>query len=113
ITYSWNFGDGATGSGVNPVHAYASTGTYTVSLTVYDNREGSGAAQTTAQINSSAPTISSISPSSKTYGDSAFTMTVYGTNFVPMSAVNFNGSARATTFLSSTQLTASILASDL
>ncbi len=32
--YSWNFGDGAAGSGVNPSHAYAASGIYSVTLTV-------------------------------------------------------------------------------
>ncbi len=33
-SYSWNFGDGATGSGITPSHAYSTAGTYTVTLTV-------------------------------------------------------------------------------
>ena len=33
-SYSWDFGDGATGSGFNASHAYASAGTYTITLTV-------------------------------------------------------------------------------
>jgi PKD repeat protein len=36
-TYSWAFGDGATGSGAIVTHAYAATGTYNVTLTVSDN----------------------------------------------------------------------------
>ena len=36
-TYSWNFGDGGTGSGVAPSHTYATAGTFTVTLTVTDN----------------------------------------------------------------------------
>jgi PKD repeat protein len=36
LTYAWNFGDGATGTGVNPTHAYADNGTYTVTLTASD-----------------------------------------------------------------------------
>lgn len=36
-TYEWDFGDGNTGSGASPNHAYAAAGTYTVKLTVTDN----------------------------------------------------------------------------
>ena len=37
LTYAWDFGDGATGTGVTASHTYASAGTYTVALTVTDN----------------------------------------------------------------------------
>ena len=40
VSYSWDFGDGATGSGVTPSHSYATAGTYTVTLTVTDDRAG-------------------------------------------------------------------------
>ena len=33
-TFSWDFGDGTRGSGVNPVHSYGQARTFTVSLTV-------------------------------------------------------------------------------
>jgi PKD repeat protein len=39
-SYSWDFGDGSTGSGVSPSHSYASDGTYAVALTVTDDRGG-------------------------------------------------------------------------
>ncbi|HZE64988.1 MAG TPA: Ig-like domain-containing protein [Sporichthyaceae bacterium] len=35
--YAWDFGDGSTGTGVNPVHTYAEPGTYTLRLTVTDS----------------------------------------------------------------------------
>ncbi len=39
INYSWNFGDGNTGAGENPSHVFASSGTYSVCLSVnaYNN----------------------------------------------------------------------------
>jgi hypothetical protein len=46
-------------------------------------------------------------------GTAEFTLTVNGAGFVAASVVNWNGSQRATTFVSSSQLTAKILASDI
>lgn len=55
----------------------------------------------------------SISPNFKNVGDGAFPMTVNGSNFLTCSVVRLDGSDRATTFVSSTQLTAQIPASDM
>jgi len=46
-------------------------------------------------------------------GRAGFTLTVNGTGFVSGSVVNWNGSPRATTFVSSSRLTAAILESDI
>lgn len=59
---------------------------------------------------SSSTTSSNTTPSCSPSG---FTLTVTGTNFVNASVVDWNGSARATIFVSATQLTASIPASDI
>jgi 6-phosphogluconolactonase len=59
------------------------------------------------------PTIASISPNTAVAGGPAFTLTINGTNFVAGSMVNFGGSAPATTFVNSTQLTAAIPASSI
>ena len=58
------------------------------------------------------PVISSLSPSTATAGGAAFTLTVTGTGFVKTTKVRWNGQDRTTTYVSSTQLTASIPASD-
>jgi hypothetical protein len=36
LTYAWTFGDGSTGTGAMPTHAYAATGIFDVCLTVND-----------------------------------------------------------------------------
>lgn len=59
------------------------------------------------------PSITSMSPTSAIAGDPAFTLTVDGSSFVSGSKVQWSGSVRTTTFVSSTRLTASIPASDI
>jgi hypothetical protein len=59
------------------------------------------------------PTISSIVPSIVVAGSTGFPLTVSGTNFVNGSTVNFNGISRPATFVNSTQITTSVLASDV
>ncbi|WP_256793606.1 PKD domain-containing protein [Terrabacter sp. Ter38] len=65
-SYVWNFGDGATGSGETAAHTYAASGTYTVTLTVTDNR---GAAVATTR------SVVTVAPPTDAYGAA-----VYATN---------------------------------
>jgi centrosomal CEP192-like protein len=60
-----------------------------------------------------APTISGLSPSSATAGSSGLTLTVNGAGFTATSTVLWNGAARPTTFVSSSQLRATISTADL
>jgi autotransporter-associated beta strand protein len=60
-----------------------------------------------------ASTLSAVSPNAGVQNGAGFTITVTGTNFLSGSVVQWNGSNRPTTFVSSTQLTALIPASDL
>ena len=57
------------------------------------------------------PTITSLAPSSVPAGSAQFTLTINGTGFVSTSTAYWNGTALATTFVSSTQLTAVVPAS--
>jgi len=56
-SYEWDFGDGATGTGVSPTHIYTTAGTYMISLTVTDDDDATNTATTTATI-SPAPSLS-------------------------------------------------------
>jgi hypothetical protein len=54
-----------------------------------------------------------LSPDAVVPGSAAFTLTVHGTGFVSGSTVKWNGSARTTTFVSDSKLTANVLLSDI
>jgi len=60
-----------------------------------------------------APLIAQHSPASVIAGASAFTLTINGINFAPGAVVNWNGTTRTTTYVSSTQVTAAITAPDV
>jgi hypothetical protein len=92
-----------------PASAIAVAGTPFVTVT---NPGGSPSLVTTFTVNNPVPTASSLSPSSVPAGNAAVTLNVTGTNFNMSSIVLVNGSSRATTFSSSTLLTAALPASD-
>ena len=55
LTYAWTFGDGATGTGKTTTHTYPSDGTYTVVLTVTNDRQLS--ASSSQQLTVTAATV--------------------------------------------------------
>jgi PKD repeat protein len=55
VKYEWNFGDGATGSGVKVTHAYARAGSHKVTLTVTASDGAKATAGHTIQIKESSP----------------------------------------------------------
>lgn len=59
------------------------------------------------------PALTSLTPNSATAGGAAFTLAITGQNFVSAATVQWNGSARPTTFSSSSQLQAQISATDI
>ncbi|PYV15051.1 MAG: hypothetical protein DMG07_10650, partial [Acidobacteria bacterium] len=94
-----------------PAAAIASAGSKTV--TVVNPAPGGGNASTTFQVDNPTPVISTLAPASATAGGPAFTLTINGSSFVSGASVLWNGSARTTTFVSSTVLTVAIPASDI
>jgi plastocyanin len=96
------------GGSVNTVNA-------TISLSNISNFSRWTASDTNNRLgNTVTPGITSINPASKTYGDPAFVLSVTGNGFINgKSTIRFNGNPKSTNFVSSTQLTAIIQASEL
>jgi PKD repeat protein len=70
VAYDWDFGDGGTGTGVNPTHSYATDGVFTVTLTVSDDGGLTDSDTTSATITFGllAPTADPDGPYSGTVG---------------------------------------------
>lgn len=91
---------------LNTVGTQSLTATDTVTATVTGT-------QSNIIIGALLPTLTTISPDAGVLNGAVFTVTVNGTNFLSTSVVQWKGSPRSTTFVSTTQLTATIPASDL
>jgi len=65
------------------------------------------------QLPALAPTIATLNPTQAAAGSGSQLLTVNGSNFVPRSVIQIGGSARTTTFVTPTQLTATLQASDV
>ena len=63
IAYDWDFGDGNLGSGVTTNHPYATSGTYTVTLTVTDNGTAADTATRTVLVNTAPQAAFTATPS--------------------------------------------------
>ena len=73
---------------------------------------GGGGSSSPPPTSNPAPSITSLSPSSATVGAAAQTLTINGTNFMSSSTVTYNRVAHTATYVSSTQLTTPLSASD-
>ncbi len=56
VAWEWNFGDGNTSTIQNPIHTYASSGTYNVSLKVTDNDGATNTSQQSVTVTSGSTT---------------------------------------------------------
>jgi hypothetical protein len=98
-----------------PASDLVATGTATVAV---ENPTPGGGTSTTVNFTISpppnpVPTLSGLSPNSANAGSAAVTVTATGTGFISGSTVQWNGTALATTYVSSTSLTAQIPGTDL
>jgi hypothetical protein len=74
---------------------------------------GGGGSISTQPTTPATPAISSLTPSSVVAGTGNTTLTVTGSNFVPSSEITWNGSVRATLYVSATSLQTTLSAADL
>jgi chitodextrinase len=111
IAYSWDFGDGGSGTGIVPTHIYSNTGIYTITLSVEDGRGGIGTDQTTVEIVNPVPSLLSIDPSSIIAGSPEFTLTLNEDNFITTSLVSFNSQEYPSSYISKNQIESTIPAS--
>jgi len=75
-TYSWDFGDGAVGTGRSVGHTYTAVGTYTIILTVTDNWDAADQAAKTVYVTAAEPAGPSASfTASPTSGTSPLNVT--------------------------------------
>jgi phage tail sheath protein FI len=85
-----------------------------VSITATNSGGGSSAPATfTVSAANPIPTLSGLAPASITAGAGGFTLTVNGQDFLPTATVNWNGTALTTTFVTASQLTAVVPASNI
>jgi hypothetical protein len=73
----------------------------------------SGSAVNLVVSTGSVPVTTSLSPSTAALGGPTFTLTVNGSNFVQGATVNWNGSPLTTTYVSATELQATVPSTDL
>ncbi|MCH7979120.1 MAG: hypothetical protein IH935_09115 [Acidobacteria bacterium] len=98
---------------VTPTATGEITNTGTVSHDGTDPNAANDTATLVTAVVNPVPFLSAISPGSTETGGTEFTLTLSGLRFVSESVVRWNGEERVTTFVSSTELEASIPASDI
>jgi trimeric autotransporter adhesin len=100
-----------------PTQAGSLEGTASIASTSYDptsgNDQSTASTTVTGTIYGAVPAISGISPNLVQAGAADFILTVTGTGFNANSIIKLNSAQLATTYVSSTQLTATVIASQI
>ena len=81
LTFSWNFGDGTTGTGATTTHRYQSIGTYNAVVTVSDGRGGIATATVRIDVGNTAPQPTISSPTASQLFRVGETITLQGGAF--------------------------------
>jgi PKD repeat protein len=102
-SYSWDFGDGNTGSGVTAQHAFKTDRTYTVVLTVTDDLGQTGSKSKTVKV-SSLTAVFTVTPTNPAVGETVKVSATGGANSTY--AWDFGNGRSATTQSATTTYTA-------
>jgi cytochrome c len=62
LSYTWDFGDGSTGTGPNPAHTYTANGTYSARLTVSDAAGKTGTTNVPVVVGNTRPKVTFTTP---------------------------------------------------
>jgi serine protease len=89
-SYSWDFGDGSSGSGVNTSHLYAAAGSYTISLTVTDNDGASNSSNSPLNLTAVNAQFTLSRPASQSISFDASTSSVIGASGGTPSIVSYS-----------------------
>jgi PKD repeat protein len=111
VSYAWNFGDGATSTGMTASHRYAAPGNYSVQLTVTDNAAASNSA--TTAVDASAPVVISLVYTQRVTGTVAGggPVTAVTANGTPISFITGPGGSFEFTLSAATATTFSVVVS--
>ena len=121
-SWSWDFGDGGVSTVQNPpAHNYASAGTYTVSLTVTDDRGGSNVVTQSVTVTAAPPppppsqgSVSISGPTSVDRGDrTSFTVTLTNTGSSTITGAQLSFNFSPTSLLKNVTPGSSVLVSDV
>ncbi|WP_170170332.1 IPT/TIG domain-containing protein [Hymenobacter perfusus] len=120
VTLSGTDFTGATAVRFNGTAAssYTVTNATTITATVPDGATtgpvtvttggGTATSSTSFSVENAVPTLASLDPATQVAGAGGFMLTATGANFIPSSVLYFNGAALSTTYLSETQLSATV-----
>ncbi|HKP20266.1 MAG TPA: discoidin domain-containing protein, partial [Thermoleophilaceae bacterium] len=96
LSYSWDFGDGATSTAANPSHTYTASGVFTATLTVSDGRGLSATDSVQVSTRGAGPTATITSPADESLYRDGDTITLRGSatdpqdGTLPASALSWN-----------------------
>lgn len=91
-SWSWDFGDGATSSAINPSHGYGFSGSYLVVLTVVDDTGSSASTSQTVTVGSVAVELTVVSMTPGRLAQNTTTdVTITGTGFADGATLSFVG----------------------